>query len=244
MALINLGKESSQRGILCLLKGRRSSSSLCLATSTYRCGKRRELGKWSEAPQRPPGRRLADSPRNAGRRRPSSLSALAGSKVPLRVALKQRLQKIRQIHAFHYWTYFGDSPGPQRPPPLEKPPIKGGLGGRQDPMSSLGKQKELDAPSLYLWPLKPWAGQWSPAPKTLALQQVTHVEEWLETVQDVSGESQQGQHILQTILAGRWLSHFQPPECPDSCTSSKPGPPATHQFWDALISCPINSPFD
>ena len=46
---------------------------------------------------------------------------------------------------------------------------------------------------------------------------------------DDSGESQQGQHILQTVLAKRRLSHFQLPECPHSCTLSKPAPPATHQ---------------
>lgn len=75
MGLINLGKESSWRGILFLQKGRCSSSSPCLATSTYRCGKGRELEKWSEVPQRPPGRQLADSPRKMWRRSPSPFSA-------------------------------------------------------------------------------------------------------------------------------------------------------------------------
>lgn len=73
---------------------------------------------------------------------------------------------------------------------------------------------------------------------------MTHMEEWLEIVQDGRGESQWGQHILQTVPAKRCPSHFQMPECPDSCTSSEPVPQATHPFWEALISFPINSPFD
>lgn len=70
-------------------------------------------------------------------------------------------------------------------------PIKGSLGGRQDPVAAPWKQNEPNTPSLCLWQLGPWATQWSFAPKTMDLQQVTHTGEWFKIVQDGSDESQQ-----------------------------------------------------
>ena len=79
------------------------------------------------------------------------------------------------------------------------------------------------------WQLGPWAGQPESCFQDFGSPAGSTQEGWLEIVEDGSGESRQGQHILQTVLARRWLSHFQQPEWPDSCTSSKPVPPASHQ---------------
>lgn len=91
------------------------------------------------------------------------------------------------MHAFLYWTYLGGSPDSSTHP-LDEPPIKGGLGGRQDPVPTLRTPKEADTPSSCLGQLGPWAGQRTLAPKTVNLQRVTCVEGWFEIVQDDTGE--------------------------------------------------------
>lgn len=110
-------------------------------------------------------------------------------------------------------------------------------------MLTLWNQKEPDTPSSCLWQLGPGAGQQSLAPKIVDLQQAMCREGWFEIVQDDSVESQQGQHILQTVLA-RMAVILPAARVPlflcsvQACSSSYPS------IREAVIPFPINSLFD
>lgn len=119
------------------------------------------------------------------------------------MALKQRLVKDQAKTCLPLPDLFWEESRINPPVWMNAPsPIKGSLGGRQDPVAALRKQNEPHTPSPCLWQLGPWAAPWSFAPKTVDLQLVMYSGEWFEIVQDGSDETQQEQHMLQTVLVG------------------------------------------
>ena len=148
------------------------------------------------------------------------------------------------MHVFLHWTYkLGGSPVYKHPLLWRNPPLREVLVAGRTKCPYLGSRRNQTPPF-------PASGIWRPGLVNGVLLQWIWISSrqctW-RMVWNCSGW--QGWVIAGTahpadVLAKRWLSHFQLPQCPNSYAPSKPAPPADPSIWEALITFPIKSPFD